>query len=133
VIQAATPSGVVLLDQADHWHAWGDEGQLVRLRLDDMTPTHRRATLAWLRGHAELLHAQRKAIVGRLYKRGELDDVEFADELRYLEALDPAVWLEDTPLVRRLVQLVPREPVRPPRVLTFGLARRLHRGRRWWQ
>lgn len=121
----ATPQGVVLLDQADHWHAWGDEGQLVQLRLDDMTPSHQRRTLAWLRDHAVQLHGQRKDVSVRLHRRGLLTDGEFADEQRYLDALDPAVWLDDQPLVRRLVQLIPRAPA--------PVRRRRYLPRRWWK
>lgn len=118
-----TTAGVALLDQASYWQAKGDEGQLVRLLLDDMTDDHRSRTLAWLRQHAEQMQDHRRDIVARLHRRGLLDAAAFAAELRYLDALDPHVWLEDQPLVRRLVQLVPRPAPRPRR----GLLRRWRR------
>jgi hypothetical protein len=122
---AVPAGGGVLLDQTDHWCAWGDEGRLVRLRLDDMTVAHCRRVLAWLRAHADQLHSDRIDVLARLRRSGELTDTEFAAEVATLEATEPAVWLEETPLVRRLVQLTPAEP-RPAR-------RRRLLPRRWWR
>jgi hypothetical protein len=122
---AVPVGGVLLVDQADHWCAWGDEGQLVRFRLDDMPLAHRRRVLAWLRSHADQLHGQQLDLLSRLRRRGQLSDDAFANETATLEATEPAVWLEETPLVRRLVQLTPAEPrsVRRRRLLP----------RRWWR
>ena len=102
---------VALLEQAASWRSWGDDGRLVTQLLEDMSPRHRAQTLAWIRGHAEILINNRKAAVSRAHERGFLEDVEMAHELAYLDALDPAVWVEDQSLVRRLVALVPREPL----------------------
>jgi len=106
----AEPGFAHLLHQADHWATWSDGGQLVRIRLDDMSPDHRRRTLAYLRAHAEFFHTRQLDTLGRLYRRGGLSDREFGDETAYLRALDPHVWLDDTALVRRLVQLTPTPP-----------------------
>jgi hypothetical protein len=122
---AVPVGGVVLLDQAEYWCAWGDEGQLVRLHLDDMTTAHRRRVLDWLRAHAEQLHTARLDVLARLRRRGQLTDAEFAAEAAALEAIAPVVWIEDTPLVRRLVQITPPPP-RPARSRRFL-------PRRWWR
>lgn len=111
----AEPGFAHLLHQADHWAMWTDSGTLVRVRLDDMSPDHRRRTLTWLRGHAEFFRTRQLDTIARLYRRGRLSEREFADDTARLEALDPHVWLDDTALVRRLVQLTPAAPVAPRR------------------
>lgn len=110
----AEPGFTHLLYQADHWATWTG-GQFVRIRLDDMSPEHRRRVLAHLRAHAEFFHHRQLDTLTRLHRRGRLSDTELGDESRYLRALDPAVWLDDTPLVRRLVQLTPAPPAAPRR------------------
>lgn len=115
---------LALLDQASIWRSWGDDGRLVTQLLDDMSPRHRAQALAWLREHAQVLIDNRKAAVSRAHRRGYLDDDEMGHELAYLDALDPAVWVEDQPLVRRLVAMVPRQPLPPRGLLNRIRARR---------
>lgn len=110
----AEPGFAHLLHQADHWATWNAGGQLVRVRLDDMSPDHRRRTLAYLRAHAEFFRCRELDALARLYRIGKLSTAEYGAESSYLEALDPHVWLDDTELVRRLVQLTPTPPA-PPR------------------
>lgn len=112
-----------LLQQTAIWRSHGDHAHLVTHLIDDMTPDHRARVLAWLRGNAELMQNLHRDHITRLYKRGLLSVEEFAAELAYLDAMPAAVWLEDQPLVRRLVQLVPREPL-PAR----GVLARIRRG-----
>lgn len=106
---------VVVLEQAAIWRSWGDHGRLMTQLVDDMTPQHRAHTLAWLRGHAEMLLNQRRDHITRLHKRGLLSDQEWGQALAALDATPAGVWLEEQPLVRRLVQLVGRPPALPRR------------------
>lgn len=99
------------------------EGRDGRVRLDAMDARRQRALLGWLRAHADGLHHARETDL--LLTPG----VDAEREHHALRVVAPAVWLEDTPLVRRLATLAMRR-----RPLTLGLARRLHIGtRRWWR
>ena len=72
----------------------------VEHRIDDMAVTHRRDALAWLRGQAERLHADRAVAIA------DTDD-SFATSVALREhyAVEPAQWLDDQPLTRRLATL----------------------------
>lgn len=85
-------------------------------RIDDMDPRRQRALLRWLRAHAAGLHHARETDV--LLSIGY--SVEHEREYQRLRALDPRVWLEDTPLVRRLATLCARRKF-------------LAHPRRWWR
>lgn len=110
----AEPGFANLLHQADHWATRDDAGRLIRVRLDDMGPDHRRRVLAWCREHAEFLHTRELDCITTRYKRGHLSDAEFAADVAQVEGVTAAVWLDDTALVRRLAQLTPAQPA-PPR------------------
>lgn len=125
MIPVADATLVALLEQQTIWRSWGDHGRLVEQLLDEMSPAHRARVLAWLRANAAVLIDGRRDAVATAHKRGFLEDVEMAHELAYLDTLDPAVWVEDQPLVRRLVAMVPREPL-PAR----GVLGRIRRWRR---
>jgi hypothetical protein len=72
------------------------------VRVDDMSVRRRRALLAWLRRHADGLHDARMAELA--LSRG----VEAERAYGRMVALGPAVWLEETPLVRRLARTTRR-------------------------
>lgn len=110
----AEPGFAHLLHQADHWATWNDGGQLVRIRLDDMSPAHRARVLAWCRNNAEFLHTRALDMATRLHRRGVTTAEEFARDVAQIQDVAPAVWVDDTALVRRLVQLTPTPPA-PPR------------------
>lgn len=116
-ILLALPDGaprVTLLDQTCWWWAKTPTGELYPIQLEEMTVEHRRALLAWLRRHAAVMHAHQARTNASLWQSGLIDDTELGRRMRALRSVAPQVWLEDTPLVRRLVQLVPRDPA-PPR------------------
>lgn len=100
---------VLGLQQAAVWVARGDQGRLVTRRLDDLPHAHVVAILAWLRARALDLHDRQHADLVGLVARGRQPD----DVMRLVAAHsrhDPHVWLEETPLVRRLVQLAGPPP-----------------------
>lgn len=103
---------VAALHQDEHWTS-RDGDDLVTHRLDDMHDRHRGTVLAWLRARALELHRRQHDEHVASVARGEHPHdvlVLIADHGR----LDPYVWLEETPLVRRLVQLQGHQP-RPER------------------
>lgn len=109
-----------LLVQDEHWIT----GDGRTLRLNDMDPAHLRFALAFCRRYAATLHYDVETallfepesdVEGEWFWRDAL--------LRQHQGTAPEVWIDDTPLVRRLVALVPREP-RAPRWRRF-LPRRL--------
>lgn len=102
------PGVLTRLSQAHHWTSYGDNGQLVEHRLDDMTDDHRRRVLHWLRTHAHDLHRDQADRLAHRYRRGHLTRLELEAELTLLRALHPEEWLDQQPLVHRLQQLVPR-------------------------
>lgn len=121
------PDVVALLGQAVIWRSYGDEGQLVTLYVDDMAPAHRARVLAHLRSRA---HQYRDNAADRITLRermGYLDHAEWIAALRKLDRQPAEMWLEEQPLVRRLVQLTPRQPS-PARGLLGRL--RLRRSKR---
>ncbi|QJY46686.1 hypothetical protein [Pseudonocardia broussonetiae] len=109
------------LHQASTWASWGDNGRLLTQRLDDMTPAHLRSVLAWLRDRAVALHAEQLAHHHRELSR-DRDYFDTLADIAHLQRTPPGHWLDETPLVRRLAQLVPHQPA-PRR----GLLRRWRR------
>lgn len=103
-------------------------GHLEPVRVDDLSERHRRNLLAWLRAHPELLAATQRRVYVQLHRAGAMSTPDFARVLDWLDAQDPHVWLEDTALVRRLVDLTPPEPRAPRR--NRHLPRRLTGARR---
>lgn len=79
--------------------------------VDDMTPEHQRRLLAYLRAHAYEQHWFARKAIKEQFQRREIDAIQMATQLTLIGAV-PELWLEDTALVRRLVQLVAREPRR---------------------
>lgn len=107
--------GTAMLRQGFYWKIRGPAGELQLVHLDQLSREHQRRLLAWLRRNAETMQAHERRTVARLYQRGRMLAPEFAAAMRPLETVLPEVWIEDTALVRRLVQLVPAEPARPRR------------------
>ena len=103
-------------------------GHLEPVNVADLGERHRRNLLAWLRDHAALLARTQRRVYVHLHNRGSIDTPELAHRLDWLDAHDPHAWLEDTALVRRLVDLPPAPP-RPPR-RNRQLPRRLTGARR---
>lgn len=100
---------VTLLRQATYWRTRDRDGALELVRLDELDPGHLARILAWLRGRATQLREQAAGQLAAHWKAGRLDDHDFAAEHRQLGWSELAeVWLDDTPLVRRLVELAPR-------------------------
>lgn len=120
--------GTALLRQATYWKTRRDDGQLQLVTIDGIGADHQRRLLGWLRRNAEVLHGIEQRALSTQRKTGRLDDQSFAEAMGALERRDPAEWLEDSTLVRRLVQLVPRrEPLRGRGLL------RIANPRRWWR
>lgn len=109
MIPVADRDLVALLQQDILWRSHGDDDRLHTQHLDHMPAEHRANVLAWLRSNAAMLHELQSGHLTRQWKGGYMTGDQWADEIRYLAALDPAVWVEEQPLVRRLVALVPRE------------------------
>lgn len=115
------------LHQASTWASWGDNGRLHVQRLNDMPPHHRRSVLAWLRHRAPQLHAAQLQYHWREVNRGR-DYAEIVSDIARLHRTPPGVWLDQTPLVRRLAELVPGAHQPAAR---RGLLRTLLWG--WWR
>jgi hypothetical protein len=94
----------------------------------DLDDRHRRNVLRYLRRNAVLVWANHRALLRTRHMRQQIDDPTFRQRLAHLDATPAPEWLEDTPLVRRLVQLSPPLP-RPPRRRRL-LPARLTGGRR---
>jgi len=77
------------------------------LRLEDMTPNHRRRTLCYLRLHARAVkfNYELDLILGP-QPVGEMACDMFDAGLRELEEQPAMEWLNETPLVTRLAQMV---------------------------
>lgn len=103
-------------------------GRLEPVNVADLSERHRRNLLAWLRAHPALLAATQRRVYVHLHQAGVLATPTFARCLDRLDAVDPHVWLEDTALVRRLVDLTLPEPRAPRR--NRQLPRRLTGARR---
>lgn len=98
-----------LLRQQTYWRTHGSHLELVRL--DHLTPDHIARILNWVRDRATQLRERAAAQLTASWKAGILSDYDFAAHHRALGWDQPAaVWLDDTPLVRRLVELAPRPP-----------------------
>lgn len=91
-----------------------DTGRYVLRDVADLEPDHQRRILGWCRAHADQLHWMARKEIDRRFKHGEIGFAHRAELMRPLRC-DPAVWLEDTALIRRLVQLVPTPPPSPRR------------------
>jgi hypothetical protein len=111
----------------EHWAVW-DGDDLVPIRVEDLDDRHRRNVLHWLRQHARLMQDHERRALRGLWRSGAITGREHDRRRIALDALDPDVWLEDTRLVRRLVQLSPPPP-RPFRRRRL-LPARLRGGRR---
>lgn len=97
------------LHQAATWAHVGDNGRLIVQRLNDMSPEHRQSVLGWLRHRAVQLHAAQIDYHYREVTRGR-DYSEITSDIARLKRTPPGTWLDQTPLVRRLDQLVPSRP-----------------------
>lgn len=98
-------------------HTWltrdDDTGELRWVSVLEMTPSHRAHLLTWLRTNADTMRGHVLRSIDRAARNGEITWADRAVELSELFAVTAAVWIEDTPLVRQLVQLAgPREPRR---------------------
>lgn len=109
-----------------YWLTRDDGVHTLRMvAVDDMTPSHRAHLLDWLRRNAARMVDHVARSLDQAYWRNEITWEDRAARLADLTAQPPAVWIEDTALVRRLVALVPREPELPRR----GLLDRIRRTR----
>jgi hypothetical protein len=91
-----------LLHQAE---AWTKDGRAVRL--EDLTPEHRRNLLAWLRRRAEgLKFSADLALCSVGGPNGDAACDAFEDACDRQFAEPASVWLEGTDLVTRLRELV---------------------------
>jgi hypothetical protein len=118
----ARPDVVTRLHQETYWASRHPHGHLVQRRLDDMNERHLTAVLTWLRAHAEQLHRDQIQLLLREWRRG-VDRAEIEVDIAHLQRAVPAMWLEETALVRRLVQLAPPPPPRRRRRLLTALRR----------
>lgn len=107
---------VATLHQDQHWVS-RDGADLVTLSLDDMPAAHRDAVLGHLRDRAVELHLRHYDDVMHSVQRGASVHDVIPALARHM-GLDPHVWLEETALVRRLVELHGWEP-RPARLVRF--------------
>lgn len=107
------PASLTLLD-TEHWLCAARRGRRVCVHVDLLDDQHRRNILAWLRARPELLAKWQDEADYRLYLDGILSSAEYIARQQERRAVPPVVWLEDTPLVRRLVQLLP-PTAHPPR------------------
>ncbi len=100
--------GTSLLRQGTYWkiRQWG---VLQLVTIDSLTPDHRARLLDWLRANASLMQAHEARQIVTSHRRRLIGDQEFAAEMRKLEDVDPREWIDNTVLVRRLVELVPRK------------------------
>lgn len=96
------------LIQSETWLVRDDETRQLHWRnVEHMTPSHRAHLLDWLRRNADRMSDHVAQSLDKAYWRNEIS-WEYRTERRFdLTARPAAVWLEDTRLVRRLVQLVP--------------------------
>lgn len=86
----------------------------IRWRLEDMTVSHRRNLLGWLRRRAAALEFRDALLLlgGPFAPRGDMASMacdDFLDE----RADHPGAWLETLPLVKRLAELVSADVMRP--------------------
>lgn len=81
------------------------DDRLTLTAVDDMTPDHQRRLLDYLRRSADQLHWYARKAINDQFRRYEIGFAARAQLLRQLD-IPPAEWLDDTALVRRLVQLV---------------------------
>lgn len=98
------------LDSEDGWVT--KDGTYVPL--DEMSAAHRARLLAWLRERAESLkfHAD-YAMTTCAYPRGEQAAVDFDAGFDWQLQQSAMEWLEETPLVTRLAELVKADEQRP--------------------
>lgn len=89
-----------------------DTRQLHWRHVDHLTPSHRAHLLDWLRRNADVMRGHVLRSINQAHRRNEITWPERAAMVRDLTAHPAEVWIEDTALVRRLVQL---QPARPPR------------------
>jgi hypothetical protein len=92
----------VLLQQSRLWIT--KDGR--ELRLEEMEPSHRDNLLAYLRRRAKTLHFCSAGLLG--VPMPDIDTMAYdmvSDALDREIYMDPAEWLEEQPLVIRLVQL----------------------------
>lgn len=93
--------GIDVLAQDQRWKT--KDGSVIELTA--MTVSHRRNLLAFLRRNAAKLEFRDGmiALTGPMAPRGEMAAEDLGD---YLADRDPDEWLNSTPLVQRLAQLV---------------------------
>jgi len=110
------PTTANRLVQSHYWLTRDDETRrLSMVHVADMTPNHRAHLLRWLRANAWTMraHVHRAIVDDSLYLRITL--LERDRLIGRLMSQDPTDWIESTPLVQKLVHLVPRAPALPPR------------------
>lgn len=111
------PAGVttaMLLEQ-DVW--WKPE-KADPIRLEDMAVTHQANLLGWLYRRAAGFHGHAVGrfasfMSGPLAPGGDMACDDADREFDGLISTDPAAWMAEQPLVRRLTKLIKRAPVRP--------------------
>lgn len=117
------PVGPQLLHQASIWRAYGDNGMLQTMFLEEMTPAHRVRVLERLRELAPELLAAEMTYTARRWRLGFISDRDHAYTMAAIENASPEMWIEEQALVRRLRQL----GARPASYQRRGLLRRLIR------
>lgn len=112
------------LHQHATWAWVGDDGRHDVHRVKALPVVQRRAILAWLRARADELHRRQELELARTVRDEDANVHTVTLALAALGRTDPAEWLEQTPLVRRLVALQTRDAAPGPARL---------RPRRWWE
>jgi hypothetical protein len=102
--------GVDVLHQDKEWLTKDKR----RLRLEDMTPSHRRNLLEFLRKRAFGLAFKDGIIMlaGPMAPGGD-HAMDAAEEAVTWQIDNPQEWLENTPLVKRLKELIEEDDKRP--------------------
>jgi hypothetical protein len=97
------------LQQEVSWYSWDDAGYLHRQPLERMTDRHRRSVITYLRDRAGELHDHHRRALQRELATGR-DYAELVSALAQHGRTQPELWLDETPLMRRLRELSPDQP-----------------------
>jgi len=103
------PTRFTLLD-TEHWWAATRRGARRIVHVDQLDQDHRVELLRWLRQHADVCARWQDSWDYQLYLEGVLTAAQYTDRQHDRRAVAPEVWIEETPLVRRLVALVAYAP-----------------------
>lgn len=99
-----------VLDYLNQDEVWRPNGASKDLRLADMTPRHRGNLLAWLRRKAfNLKEVYTFRLIAGPQPSGDMACDAFDSMVDELEQTTPEVWIEDWPLVKKLVELAERD------------------------